>query len=186
MGRRARARGPRGDAASNDARRLPGEAGDTTVREPRGPGLARARVRPVRDRTVRFLSLSEGYFRDALDAADVVSEGAVVDGDRYYGTTSMRFSCSDGEASGEPAVSPPASLDDLAYALSRDPHVRVRALRVARREAEARAGTNLATLQAEVEVFVRPREGGSREPIEAEVRVDLAAPLLAGVRSRER
>ncbi|AKT40501.1 hypothetical protein [Chondromyces crocatus] len=108
-----------------------------------GPGLSKSRAAPlVRRRMVELWSTTEGELRALFDAADVVSEGAArVEGGQlvYYGSTSVLLVPPD-----------PSMLRDLWRVLPFDPHVRLRALRIAHREASARAGGPLASLQAEL------------------------------------
>lgn len=111
------------------------------------PGPVKVRAVPlVKRRRLDLLTVHQGPFRDIVDGADVVSEGRTED-DRgelwYYGFTSV--------------VLPRGRLPDvdvgaLAEILRRDPHVRLRVLRIAHREAAARAGGTLGTLRAEIDV----------------------------------
>jgi hypothetical protein len=115
------------------------------------PGLIKVRASPlVVRRTFDVAQAPSGVWREILDAADVVSEGRTQpEGERlvYYGSTSLLLlmrsrggSLPDGDAAG------------LVALVRADPHVRLRALRIARREAEARAGGELGTLRAEIDV----------------------------------
>jgi hypothetical protein len=119
------------------------------------------------------VATSEGRLRELLDAADVVSEGgARAEGDDlvYYGSTSLLLM---------PPVAP-HELAMLARVLEIDPHVRLRVLRVARREACARAGGSLGTLRAELS-FV-PAPAGARGAIA--LTADVTAVILRrGARS---
>lgn len=120
------------------------------------PGIAKVRSSPlVVRRTVHLAAMPDGRWRDLLDSADVVSEGSTVpEGDRfvYYGSTSVLLL---GQSSG--GALPDADLGDLAVLVRADPHLRARVLRIARREASARAGSPLGTLRAEIDVAPRAR-----------------------------
>ena len=149
------------------------------------PGLAPLRkARPpalvdVRARTgVRTV---DGRWREAFDAADVVSEGALKDETHtsgrqvWYGSTSLIVAI--GADDEERAF--------LAALAERDLHARTRALRVAVREASARAlaaaapaGASLGRSQCEIRVSVDPR--GVR------IDVDVQAPLIEASARRRR
>ncbi len=112
-----------------------------------GPGLAKVRHPSLLRAKERLLvALTEGAVRDWLDRADVMSEGRTThasDVSTYYGSTSIVLPLSE---------SPLPRRDDSALiaALAACPHLRLRALRIARREAEARAGSALDTVRAEL------------------------------------
>ncbi len=120
------------------------------------PGLAKIHAAPlVTERTIHLWAASEGRWRDIVESADVVSEGRTVpEGERlvYYGSSSVLLLRR--SAGGE---LPDADLPALASLTRADPHVRLRVLRVARREAEARAGGTLGTLRAEIDVAATAR-----------------------------
>ncbi len=109
-----------------------------------GPGPAKIRGAPlVLRRFVELVAASEGRLREIFDAADVVSEGSArPEGSRivYYGSTSIVL------RPGEE----PALVAELARVLPLDPHARVRALRIAHREAASRAGGPIGVLHAEL------------------------------------
>jgi hypothetical protein len=118
------------------------------------------------------VATSEGRLRELLEAADVVSEGSArAEGDNlvYYGSTSLLLM---------PAVAP-HELAVLARILEMDPHVRLRVLRVARREACARAGGALGTLRAELSFG--PAPAGARGAIA--LTADVTALILRRARS---
>jgi hypothetical protein len=106
----------------------------------------------------KTLWLSSDYrLRQLFEIADVMSEGEVQSEDDargiYYGTTSVRL----------PTVSHGGAIPDedaglLAELLRSDPHARVRAIRIACREAQVRARSPLAQVRAEVLVH-RDRQG---------------------------
>lgn len=138
---------------------------------PTRPGLAKARRPPlVLARPTTLLSLSEARWRELFERADVVTEGCARDevgqtepglGRVWYGSTSLilLLDAVDGVS--------PAGLAQLA---ARDAHVRVRALRLARREASLRAPGGLGRLVAEMRV-----ESDSRG---VRIDVDVQAPLI--------
>jgi hypothetical protein len=116
---------------------------------PSGPGLAKARPRPLLlRRRIELAAAPDEVWRHLVDGADVVSEGLPrAEGEAlvYYGTTSLllpRRTLDDGHA----------DLDILAAVLRLDPHVRLRALRIAQREAMTRAGGPLGPMHAELRV----------------------------------
>jgi hypothetical protein len=120
------------------------------LRHPR-PGLAKVRAAPLFGRrNVALIVAHPGPLRDLVEAADVVSEGATrIEGGAlvYYGTTSVLLLCR--SAGG---ALPDDEASTMAGALGCDPHLRLRAVRIAHREATARAGGPLATLLAEIHV----------------------------------
>jgi hypothetical protein len=120
--------------------------------EPRPhPGLAKVRVAPlVRRRLMELITAESGPFRDVVEGADVVSEGRTeIEGGSlvYYGSTSVLLL-----RRGAGGALPDAEIEAMAALLRRDPHVRVRVLRIAHREAAARAGGPLGTVRAEIDV----------------------------------
>jgi hypothetical protein len=132
------------------------------------PGLAKARALPlVRTHRMLLVRTADAPWRDLFERADVVSEGGVRDegGTRtWYGSTSLLLA-NDGDASG-PEVD--ASL--LAALAARNAHVRLRALRVAHREASLRAPGRLGRFVCEIHITSSPR--GLR------IDVDVQAPLI--------
>jgi hypothetical protein len=131
---------------------------------------------------VELVAASDGRLRELFDGADVVSEGGAREegGDLvYYGSTSVLLA-----PPGEPTAEP---LEELARVAALDPHVRVRAVRIARREASARAGGPLGTLHAELsfrETWTEAVGGsGARAAIVA-LTIDVSAIVLRrGARS---
>jgi hypothetical protein len=125
------------------------------MKPPESPGLVKIRAVPlVQRRRVELCAAHEGRWREILDAADVVSEGRTLvesGGLVYYGSTSVLLPRS--------SLGPLPDADVLALAavLRSDPHVRLRALRIAHREATARAGRSIGTLRADVAFGVAPR-----------------------------
>jgi hypothetical protein len=130
-----------------------------------GPGIAKIRAVPLTLRREKHLvRVAYGPIRAWLERADVVSEGAVQPGAQaiYFGTTSIVLLWKD--ASGLRRGAP---IDRGALAL--DPHLRVRALRIAREEAELRADGTLGALRAEIEVTVTAMSLTLRVEVEANV-----------------
>ena len=110
----------------------------------RGPGVVKVRTIPtLRTREVSLVSLTEGLVRDWLDGSDVMSEGAAVSDGAYFGTTSIVIAITD------------ARRHEIESALVVDPHMRVRALRIAVREARGRGADG--TLYAEFSIVRNAR-----------------------------
>lgn len=132
------------------------------------PGLAKAgRLSLVLKRQLAVWHASDYGWRELFESADVVSEGAVVQdaqGATYFGTTSvlLPFASRGGLV--------PDAIGAIAGQLAaRDPHARVRAMRIACREAQVRAGQPLERISAEV--VVRSDRRGIRVDVELCARV---------------
>jgi hypothetical protein len=127
-----------------------------------GPGIVKARQAPlVEQREPHLVRASDPRWRDLFEHADLVTEGAPREepaGRVWYGTTSVIL----------PAHAP--EITTLAAVATRDLHVRLRALRAARREACLRAPGRLGRLVCEIRIGVDPR--GVR------IDVDVQAPLI--------
>jgi hypothetical protein len=136
----------------------------------KGPGLARCRPRgPVSLRWAPLVRASDSTWRALFDAADSVSEGSVVKegaGQVWYGSTSLILA--------KPAGTSARELAFLAGVAAKDLHVRLRAVRLARREAQLRAPSSLGPSSCEIRVVSEPR--GVR------IDVDIQAPLIEGLR----
>ncbi|HEX3345937.1 MAG TPA: hypothetical protein VHS09_15240 [Polyangiaceae bacterium] len=131
------------------------------------PGLAKSRGLPlVLARSGSFVRATDARWRELFDAADTVSEGSVRDektGRVWYGSTSLILSVPPGAGAGvDPAL--------LATLVARDVHIRLRAVRIAHREACARAPCRLGRFTCEIRV----------EPDARGVRIDVdgQAPLI--------
>jgi hypothetical protein len=126
------------------------------------PGLAKTRGRPLLEARQKLVFRTfETSWRELFAKADVVSEGRVrdePDGRVWYGSTSLILTTSEEAA---------AMLVLLA---ARDVHFRVRALRMAHREASLRAPSRLGRLTGEIRVAFRA--GAVR------IDVDVQAPLI--------
>lgn len=134
------------------------------------PGIAKARELPlVLARTTTLLRAADPRWRELFEHADVVSEGSARQesaGRVWYGSTSLILPLPD---DADPVM--------LASLVERDPHVRVRAVRTALREACLRAPTRLGRFSCEIRVA--PDARGVR------IDVDVQAPLIEGrVRAR--
>lgn len=137
------------------------------------PGLAKIRAVPlVQRRSVELCTAHEGRWREILEAADVMSEGSARrEGSLsvYYGSTSVLL-----PRRSEGGLLPDLDVASLAAVLRLDPHVRLRALRIARREASTRAGAPLGSLDAEIRID----EAARGVVIAVEVTATLLAPNL--------
>ena len=115
---------------------------------PARPGLRKARRPPLlTSREVRLVSSSDVRVGELFETADVVSEGASrVDGKQraYFGSSNIILLIGSEETR--------EGLDRVAQVLARDPHVRLRAMRLARREAAQRANGPLERLEAHITV----------------------------------
>lgn len=144
-------------------------------RKSRGPGLRKTHELALL--TVQKLELwqsSDYRWRELFESADVMSEGATRDepeGATYYGSTSilLPFSSRGGSVPDERAR-------DLIRLIQRDPHARLRAVRVACLEAQVRINAPIGRVRAEL--FVRNDSRGIRVDVEVEARVfrDSALP----------
>jgi hypothetical protein len=127
-----------------------------------GPGIVKARGAPfIEEREPHLVRATDARWRELFERADLVTEGAPraeVNGRFWYGSTSLIV----------PAEAPDAAR--LAAVATRDLHVRLRALRLARREACLRAPGRLGRLACEIRVGLHPR--GVR------IDVDVQAPLI--------
>jgi hypothetical protein len=131
-----------------------------------GPSIVKARKPSLvsLDRRAR-LRVHEPVWRDLFDRADAVSEGSTRDeGARrvWYGTTSLIL-----------PLALPFTHEErhfLAAVAARDLHVRLRAIRVAHREAQSRAPAPLDNATCEITV--------SNDPRGVRIDVDIQAPLI--------
>ncbi|HVJ18972.1 MAG TPA: hypothetical protein VM686_26305 [Polyangiaceae bacterium] len=137
-------------------------------RKPRGPGLKKTgAVALIHSRTMELLQSTDYGWRELFESADVMSEGATrsePDGKKYYGSTSVLL----------PLVSkggrvPDAQADAIANVVARDPHARLRAVRIACVEAQVRSIAPIGRVRAEL--FVRRDSRGIRVDVEVEANV---------------
>lgn len=136
-----------------------------------GPGLVKTRGLPRPSRRAFELWLCPDYWwRELFEHADVMSEGATrVDQGppTYFGTTSILLpSQTHGGRLSE------AEIETCRPLAGRDVHARVRAIRIACREAEVRAGVPLGRIRAELTTVDDPR--GLR--LDVEIEAPLASP----------
>jgi hypothetical protein len=133
-----------------------------------GPGLAKSRGAPlIIARRLVVARANDARFRDLFESADVVSEGSVKDeaGARvWYGSSSFILALRASDTAETRAF--------IAEVAAHDVHVRVRALRAARREATLRAPGGLGSSVCEMRVTTDSR--GVR------IDVDIQAPLIGG------
>ncbi len=154
------------------------------MKPPRGrhPGLAKTkRARLFQPRTFRLLASSDARWSELFDTADVVSEGALrgegIDRS-YFGSSNIILLMSP-EAHGQ-------SVATLAGAVALDPHVRLRAMRVARREAALRANGPLDRVRTEITVSPCATGVAVHVEVEAAVRRDRRADSRADRERAER
>jgi hypothetical protein len=131
------------------------------------PGVAKSRGLPlVLARDGSLVRAADPRWRELVDRADTVSEGSVRDekaGRIWYGSTSLILRVDSADVGGaEPAF--------LAALVRRDLHVRLRAVRIAHREACARSPCRLGRFTCEIRVEADTR--GVR------IDVDGQAPLI--------
>ncbi len=137
-----------------------------------GPGIVKARGAPLFvARKMLVVRRSHAEWRDWFDQADIVSEGSARqegDGRVWYGTTSLILPAGRGQRGVEPVEKERASL--LAGLAEKDVHLRLRALRIARREAALRAPSPLGRVVCEIRIVCE--DDGVR------IDVDVQAPLI--------
>jgi hypothetical protein len=124
---------------------------------PQGPGLAKAH--PALVTTTSSVRTSDGVWRDAFALADSVSEGGVRqerEGRVWYGSTSLILPLD----ARQTAPYEPHTLAE------RDLHARLRATRIASREAQVRAPASLGTVKCELRFSSHPR--GLRVDVDVE------------------
>lgn len=143
------------------------------------PGLTKIRSIPlVQRRSVELCTAHEGRFRDILDAADVMSEGQVsIEGGAlvYHGTTSVLLL-----RRSHGGLLPDLDVDALSRVLRSDPHMRLRALRIAHREATSRAGSPIGSARSDLRIDPSARG----VIISIEVSAPLRRPHLAAAGAR--
>lgn len=152
---------------------------------PSRPGLAKTRGLPLfTERTTRLWQSRDYLWRELFGVADIMSEGAVrseSEGPVYYGTTSIFLSGKLLRSQSRPLSHDDGRSLDMLALTALDPHARVRAIRLARLEAELRAGAPLGRVRAEL--LVAEARGGLELRVEIEARlksVPALTPLAAG------
>jgi hypothetical protein len=135
-----------------------------------GPGIVKARGAPlVVARRMLVVRRSNARWRELFERADVVSEGGArqeAEGRVWYGSTSLILPLA--AAGGASLEKGDAAL--MARFAERDVHLRLRALRIAHREAALRAPSRLGRVVCEIRVL--GDAGGVR------IDVDVQAPLI--------
>jgi len=137
----------------------------------KGPGLAKTReLRWIASRHLEVWRSMDYRLREVFEVADVMSEGRVrhdLEGAAYYGTTSvlLPFVSRGGLIPDEVAL-------DAVRLIARDVHARVRAIRIACREAQVRSVQPLGQIRAEL--VVRHDSRGVRIDIDVEANVLVA------------
>jgi hypothetical protein len=134
----------------------------------RGPGLKKTHALPLLStRKVELWQSSDYRWRELFESADVMSEGATrdePDGKTYYGSTSILL-----PFSSRGGLVPDDQAEQVARLLTRDPHARLRATRVARLEAQVRSAAPIGRVRAELGVKVVAH--GIQVGVEVEARV---------------
>ncbi|MGC4063524.1 MAG: hypothetical protein QM784_02510 [Polyangiaceae bacterium] len=114
-----------------------------------GPGLVKSKQAPLLERRVRgFVRCTDYRWRELFDHAEILSEGAVrtdAEGRVYYGSTHIRLF--DGRLFG---ANDAVARNDFRQLMERDPHARLRAMRIACLEAQVRSGTSFEWTRTEV------------------------------------
>ena len=143
---------------------------------PKGPGLAKVNKPPLlARRRVELVAPHHGRWREIVEGAEVVSEGESREEGgalHYYGTSSLLLSTG-GELAEE-------DLEELAAILRHDPHIRLRVVRVARREATSRASGPLGPVRAEV--LVRATSEGLLIVVDVVARLRKTGSSVGGAR----
>jgi hypothetical protein len=137
----------------------------------RGPGLAKTR-RPalLSLRTALLVTGTDARWKALLEEADVVSEGAARGEDptrQYFGSTHIHLELRPERADDD--------IEMLAAVAARDPHLRTRIIRIARREAAQRADGPLDSIRAETTVTRAPSSVTFHVEVEARVFPDRRA-----------
>jgi hypothetical protein len=150
----------------------------------RGPGLKKTHALPLlSSRKVELWQASDYRWRELFEGADVMSEGATrdePDGQMYYGSTSILL-----PFSSRGGLVPDDQAEQVARLLTKDPHARLRATRIARLEAQVRSASPIGRVRAELGVSVAVH--GIQVSVEVEARVhreldgrDAQVPRKAG------
>jgi hypothetical protein len=147
----------------------------------RGPGPVKAgQIRFVESRAVEVFRSADYRWQELLDRADVMSEGAIrneSDGASYYGTTSLLLTLAS-----QGGIVPDELSEKLSRLVTRDPHARLRAIRIACREARVRSVHPIGRIRAEL--VVRSDVRGIRIDVDVEARVVATGGRTAEGRAR--
>ena len=145
-----------------------------------GPGPVKAGpYKLVQSRAVEVFRSSDYRFRELFDRADVMSEGAIrneSDGASNYGTTSLLL-----PVASRGGIVPDELAERLSRLMNQDPHARLRAIRIACREARVRSVHPIGRIKAEL--VVRHDARGIRIDVDVEARV-VATTGRAATRAR--
>jgi hypothetical protein len=134
----------------------------------------------VQSRAVEVFRSTDYRWQELLDRADVMSEGAIrneADGPAYYGTTSLLL-----PLASQGGVVPDELVEKLSRLVTHDPHARLRAIRIACREAQVRSVHPIGRIRAEL--VVRSDAKGIRIDVDVEARVVASGGRAAGGRVR--
>ncbi|HET9959002.1 MAG TPA: hypothetical protein VFQ61_31140 [Polyangiaceae bacterium] len=139
-----------------------------TPKQNRKPGLAKTRTEPlVAERSISLIKSSDYRIRELFERADVISEGKTrleAETAIYYGFSSILL-----KITSRGGLIPDVEAARVRALLARDPHARLRAVRIARVEAQVRAGSPIGRMKAEL--LVRLGEDGVLIDIDVEARV---------------
>lgn len=142
-----------------------------------GPSVKKTAGLPVvMRRAVELWQSSDYRWRELFESADVMSEGATreePEGPVYYGSTSVLL-----KLVSKGGLLPDVDLARLLTLVPNDPHARLRAIRIARLEAQLRSGGTLGQVRAEVTVKRDPR--GIRVDIDVEADVHALDSIQTG------
>jgi hypothetical protein len=130
------------------------------------PGLRKAAFAPSHiSRNATFVRSEDAHWRDAFGQANILSEGKTEAGS-YQGTTSivLQIACAANDLSStDPRTFLTVQLAEHCM------HVRLRALRIARREAQHRAGRSLHPSRCDMQFLRVP--GGVKIEVSVEAKV---------------
>lgn len=118
-------------------------------------------------RKVELWQSSDYRWRELFEGADVMSEGATrdePDGQTYYGSTSILL-----PFSSRGGLIPDDQGEQVARLLTRDPHARLRATRIARLEAQVRSAAPIGRVRCELGASLATH--GVQVSVEVEARV---------------
>jgi hypothetical protein len=145
----------------------------TVTSERKGPGLAKSKqARLVESRSFDWIRCTDYHWRDLFSKADVISEGAVrndADGPTYYGATYIRFRFDSIEKTIKAN-----ERQQLAQMMRLDPHVRLRAMRLACIEARVRSNSEFSHVTTDIAV--------SEDEATVSICVDIEAKLISANR----
>jgi hypothetical protein len=142
----------------------------TVTSERKGPGLAKSKkARLIESRSFDWIRCTDYRWRDLFNKADIISEGAVrkdPDGPIYYGATYIRFRFDSIEETLQTI-----ERQRLAKIMQFDPHVRLRAMRLACIEARVRSNSEFSHVTTDITV--------SEDETAVSICVDIEAKLIS-------